>query len=68
MTTGIKRVLTDAAVITAKVEPKARKIHDGGDLYLFVTPTGLKSWRYKYRLTPSFFEEVPVLVLRDIQT
>ena len=32
--------LTDAAVKNAKPEDKARKLSDGGGLYLLVKPTG----------------------------
>jgi integrase len=42
-------VLTDLQCRSAKAEEKARKLADGKGLYLFVTPTGHKSWRWKYR-------------------
>ena len=41
--------LTDTAIRAAKAEDKARKLFDGDGLFLFVTPTGTKSWRLKYR-------------------
>lgn len=41
--------LTDAAIRTAKPVEKARKLFDGGGLYLEVSPTGGKWWRLKYR-------------------
>ncbi|MBB5329804.1 tyrosine-type recombinase/integrase [Tunturiibacter gelidoferens] len=41
--------LTDAKVKQAKVGTTARKIGDGGGLFLFVTPSGGKLWRWKYR-------------------
>jgi integrase len=42
--------LTDAAVKNAKPEDKARKLSDGGGLYLLIKPTGYKSWKYDFRL------------------
>ncbi len=42
--------LTDTAVKNAKPEDKARKLSDGGGLYLLIKPTGYKSWKYDYRL------------------
>lgn len=42
--------LTDARVRAIKAGGKASKHSDGGFLYLFVTPTGVKSWRVGYRL------------------
>jgi integrase len=43
-------MLTNAAVRSARVRARPYKLFDGGGLYLFVAPTGLKSWRLKYRL------------------
>ncbi len=42
--------LTDAKCRAAKPTDKARKIFDGGGLYLFVSPTGSKTWRLSYRV------------------
>ena len=42
--------LTDTAVKNAKPEDKARKLSDGGGLYLLVKSTGYKSWKYDFRL------------------
>lgn len=42
--------LTDAKCRAAKPTEKARKIFDGGGLYLFVSPTGAKTWRLSYRV------------------
>lgn len=46
-----KRVLplTDIQVKNAKPKDKDYKLADGGGLYLLVTPTGGKLWRFKYR-------------------
>lgn len=42
-------MLTEIAVKKAKAGSKAYKMADGRGLYLFVTTTGFKSWRYNYR-------------------
>ena len=42
--------LTDTAVRNAKPREKAYKLTDGGSLFLLVTPSGSKLWRYRYRL------------------
>ncbi|TQE99653.1 MAG: DUF4102 domain-containing protein [Spiribacter salinus] len=41
--------LTDTAIRNAKPAKKARKLFDGGGLYLEVAPSGGKWWRLKYR-------------------
>lgn len=41
--------LTNTACKNAKPAEKARKLADGGGLYLEVAPTGSKYWRWKYR-------------------
>ena len=41
--------LSDIAIKQAKPQPKPFKIADGGGLYLEVTTSGGKLWRYKYR-------------------
>lgn len=43
-------MLTDAAVKRAEPRDKPYKLADSGGLYLYVAPTGLKSWRMKFRL------------------
>lgn len=42
-------MLTDLACRKAKARDKDYKLADGHGLYLFVTTTGFKSWRWKYR-------------------
>ena len=42
-------LLTDPAVRKAVPGEKAYKLADAGGLYLFVMPSGGRSWRYKYR-------------------
>jgi integrase len=46
----MQRKLTDAKVKTAKAKDKAYKLADGGGLYLYVTMTGTKSFRYDFKL------------------
>lgn len=43
--------LTVKAVEAAKPQERPYKLTDGGGLYLFVAPTGLKSWRATMRRT-----------------
>lgn len=33
---------------TAKTRERAYKLFDGGGMYLFVKPNGVKTWRLKY--------------------
>lgn len=46
-----KRILplTDMKVLKAKPQDKPIMLFDGGGLYLLVTPSGGKLWRFKYR-------------------
>ncbi|MEL4180214.1 tyrosine-type recombinase/integrase [Roseateles sp. PN1] len=48
----MKYALTATAVKNAKLPPdkKQLKLADGGGLYLLLTATGSRLWRYKYRL------------------
>ena len=41
--------LTDMKVLKAKPQERPVSLFDGGGLYLLVTPTGGKLWRFKYR-------------------
>jgi integrase len=41
--------LTDTAIRRAKAQKKPHKMFDSGGLFLLVTPTGGKWWRFKYR-------------------
>jgi integrase len=43
-------MLTDTQIKNAKPQKKSIKLTDGGGLYLEVTPSGGKHWRYRYRL------------------
>ncbi|MDL1965672.1 MAG: tyrosine-type recombinase/integrase [Candidatus Desulfofervidus auxilii] len=42
-------MLTDTKIRNLKPKEKSYKVFDGGGLYLEVTPSGSKLWRYKYR-------------------
>ena len=42
--------LTDTAIRLAKAEASDRKLADGKGLYLLVTASGSKLWRFKYRI------------------
>lgn len=42
--------LTDTAIRKLKPEAKAYRQADSAGLFLWVTPTGGKSWRWKYRV------------------
>lgn len=42
-------MLTNAVVKAARPGSRAYKRADTGGLFLYVAPTGLKSWRYRYR-------------------
>src|SRR5688500_9373776 len=42
--------LTDVTVRTAKPREKQYKLADAGGLYLLVTPSGGRLWRFKYRI------------------
>lgn len=41
--------LTDIKVRNVKVTDKPQKFYDERGLFLLVTPTGAKYWRFKYR-------------------
>jgi integrase len=43
-------MLTDTRVRTTKAKAKPFKLADRDGLYLFVAPSGAKSWRYDYRI------------------
>jgi integrase len=65
-------MLTDAAVRNAEVRDKPYKISDGGGLFLYVAPSGLKSFRMKFEvngkeklLTFGPYPEVKLSVARE---
>ena len=42
--------LTDTMIRNAKTPEKPVKLFDGGGLFLLLSPTGSRCWRYKYRI------------------
>jgi len=50
MNLGVVMKLTDINIKKAKPGEKARKLFDGGGLYIQIESTGGKLWRYKYRI------------------
>ncbi|MFA6058600.1 MAG: integrase arm-type DNA-binding domain-containing protein [Taibaiella sp.] len=42
-------ILTDTKIRTIKARDKAYKLTDGKGLFLLISPTGSKYWRFKYR-------------------
>lgn len=42
-------MLTDTKIRNAKPREKPYKLFDGGGLHLFITPSGGRLWRFKYR-------------------
>lgn len=44
----MKRQLTDAKAKSCKAKEKAYKLSDGGGLYLHISKTGTKAWRYDF--------------------
>ncbi|WP_261095310.1 tyrosine-type recombinase/integrase [Serratia quinivorans] len=45
--------LTDTKIRAAKPRDKAYQLQDGNGLYLDIRPSGAKTWRYRYWLTPT---------------
>jgi integrase len=43
-------LLTDLNVRNAKPKAKAYRKRDGGGLFLYVPPTGVKAWQFRYKL------------------
>jgi hypothetical protein len=43
-------ILSDAKVRNAKPKAKVYRLSDGDGLYLFVPPSGVRSWQYRYPL------------------
>ncbi|MEO1968427.1 MAG: integrase arm-type DNA-binding domain-containing protein [Sphingomonadaceae bacterium] len=67
-------MLTDAAIRKAKPRDKDYKLADSGGLHLFVTKTGHRSWRLKYRfagkerrLVFGSYPEVSLAKARDMR-
>ena len=47
-------MLTDVEIRALKPLRHARKVSDGGGLYLLVTPKGGRCWRYAYRFARKY--------------
>lgn len=67
-------MLTDAKCRNARKAEKPQKLADAHGLYLYVTPTGFKSWRMKYRfankekrLTFGGYPEVSLADARELR-
>jgi hypothetical protein len=67
--------LTDTAIRNAKPGKKPTRLFDGGGLYLEVSPTGGKWWRFKYpfagkekRLSLGVYPDVPLAGRKNKQT
>lgn len=43
-------MLTEKEIRNAKAGPKVRKLYDGNGLLLRISPTGAKSWEFKFRV------------------
>lgn len=64
--------LTDIAVRKLKAKDKPYKVSDGGGLFLWVTPSGGKLWRWSYRferkqklMTFGKYPDVPLALARE---
>lgn len=65
-------LLTDSKIRSARPSGKAKKLFDGGGLFLFMTPVGGKLWRLKYRFQGKekllSFGAYPHVSLKDART
>lgn len=50
--------LSDLTISKAKPGPKPQRISDGGGLYLEISPSGGKLWRFKYRFPAGGLQKV----------
>jgi integrase len=64
--------LTDTQIKRIKPNPKPYKVSDGGGLFLWVTPSGGKIWRWTYRhegraklMTFGKYPDVPLALARE---
>lgn len=49
MSKPLFNALTTAKIKSLQAKEKAYKVFDGGGLYLYISTTGIKSWRFDYR-------------------
>ena len=65
-------MLTDTKVRTAKPRPKSYKLADSNRLYLLVTPSGGKLWRWNYsydgKQKSMAFGAYPIVSLADARS
>jgi integrase len=68
------RKLTETKISKAKPRRNSYKLSDGGGLFLFVTPTGSKLWRWTYRfrgvpklMALGAYPDLSLQVARDLQ-
>jgi integrase len=45
-----RNLLTELAIKNAKPKAKAYRLRDGDGLFLFVPPSGIKAWQFRYKL------------------
>jgi hypothetical protein len=64
--------LTDLQIKRAKPKDKPYKLSDGGNMYLWVTPSGGKLWRWAFRyegktklMTFGSYRDVPLALARE---
>ena len=64
--------LTDTAIRQAKPQAKPIKMFDDRGLFLLLSPTGSRCWRFKYRiegreksLSLGIYPDVPLTLARD---
>ena len=65
-------LLTDTEIRKSKVGARAYRLPDGRGLFIFVTPTGGKLWRWKYRhaglqklMSLGRYPDVPLSLARE---
>jgi hypothetical protein len=62
--------LTDTAIKKAKPGPSPAKLSDGKGMYLLVTESGSKLWRWKYRADGKaaigLFQPIPINVISPL--
>jgi integrase len=49
MAKRLRQLLTDRHLRAAKPKTKPYRLADGGGLYLYIAPSGVKSWQFRYR-------------------
>ena len=67
-------MLTDTEIRKSKPTDKAYRLPDGKGLFLFITPTGGRLWRFKYRydgkqklMALGQYPDVPLVSISDDQ-